>query len=133
MNSLRWEEKLGDFKSALDRLEEGLKEKDINPLMIDGVIQRFEFNYELAWKVMKYFLEYQGIEGAKSPRSTFREAYAIGLIEDGEAWIDMLKDRNLTSHTYDEERARSIYEKVKEKHFDNLKAVYDRLKEEEVE
>ncbi|WP_018248941.1 nucleotidyltransferase substrate binding protein [Orenia marismortui] len=133
MKQLRWEEKLSDFKQALDRLEEGLKEESINPLMIDGVIQRFEFNYELAWKVMKFFLEYQGIEGAKSPRTTFREAFSFGLIENGDDWIDMLKDRNLTSHTYDEERAKRIYDKIKQKHFDNLKSVYEKLKDEEVE
>ncbi len=133
MNKSRWEEKLDDFKNALNRLEEGLSETDINPLIVDGVIQRFEFNYELAWKVMKFFLEYQGIEGVKSPRTTFREAYSFGLIDDGDDWIDMLKDRNLTTHTYDEKRAKRIYDKIRDKHFDNLLAVYNRLKSEEVE
>jgi nucleotidyltransferase substrate binding protein (TIGR01987 family) len=133
MDKQRWKEKLAAFKNALDRLGEGLEEDPINPLMIDGVIQRFEFSYELAWKTMKYFLEYQGIEGVKSPRTTIKEAFSFGLIEDGDQWIDMLKDRNLTSHTYDEERAKRIYNKIKSRHYQNLKAVYERLKSEEVE
>ncbi len=82
---------------------------------------------------MKYFLEYQGIEGAKSPRTTFREAYAFGLIKNGEDWIDMLNDRNLTSHTYDEESARKIYKKIKNKHYNNLRYIYNKLREENVE
>jgi nucleotidyltransferase substrate binding protein (TIGR01987 family) len=61
---------------------------------------------------MKYFLELEGIDEAKSPRSTLKEAFQYGLIEDGELWIDMLKDRNLTSHIYDESAALEIYEKI---------------------
>lgn len=132
MNTKRWEEKLQDLKNALKRLEEGLSEEKASSLIIDGVIQRFEFNYELVWKVMKYYLEYQGIE-VKSPRSTFKEAFTIGLIEDGEAWIDMLNDRNLTSHVYDEKMAGKVYEKIKNKHFPNLKMVYEKLRKEKVE
>lgn len=130
MNKERWSEKLNDFKNALDRLEEGINEQIVTSLVIDGVIQRFEFNYELAWKIMRYFLEYQGIEEVKSPRSTFKEAFAVGLIENGEEWIDMLNDRNLTSHTYDEETAKVIFQKIKGKYYHNLRNLYLRLEKE---
>lgn len=133
MTKDRWEEKLQDFKKALDRLEEGLQEDHTSSIVIDGVIHRFEFNYELAWKIMKYYLEYQGLEGAKSPRSTFKEAFILGLIEDGDDWIDMINDRNLTSHTYDEKMARKIYDKIRNKHFPNLKDMYNKLRKEKVE
>lgn len=129
----RWQEKLKDLKNALDRLEKGLKEEQSNSLVIDGVIQRFEFNYELVWKVLKFYFEYQGLERVNSPRSAFKEAYALGLIENGDDWVDMLTDRNLTSHTYDEQMARKIYRKIRDKHFPNLKEIYHKLRKEKVE
>lgn len=119
----RWNEKLDDFTRALSRLKEAIEESNLNPnssTLKDGVIQRFEFTYELCWKLMKYFLEYDGVEDAKSPRSTFRSAFQYGLISDGEAWIDMLKNKNLTSHVYDEEIALDIYEKIKCNYFSML-------------
>ena len=111
----RYQEKLSDFDKALNRLNE-------------AIIQRFEFCYEICWKVMKMYLENEGIEEAKSPRSTFREAFKVELIDDGEAWIDMLKDRNLTSHVYDEEMAIEIYEKIIMKYYPQMKEMCSKLK-----
>lgn len=127
----RWNEKLNDFEKAVNRLKESIDESKLHPkssTLKDGVIQRFEFTYELCWKLMKYFLEIEGIGEAKSPRSTFREAFQYGLIEDGELWIDMLKDRNLTSHVYDEKAAIEIYEKITTKYFSVLCKMKDVLK-----
>lgn len=81
---------------------------------------------------MKYFLENEGIEDVKSPRSTFREAFQYGLIEDGEDWIDMLKDRNLTSHVYDEELAEEIYEKIQIKYVNMINDMKEILKRKEI-
>ncbi len=64
-----------------------------------GVIQAIEFAHELAWNVLKDFLEYEGIQGIVGSRSTVREAFNRGLIEDGEIWMDMIEKRNLSSHT----------------------------------
>jgi len=111
----RWNEKLSDFGKALLRLNEAIDESKNNPVsstLKDGVIQRFEFCYEICWKLIKYYLENEGIQEAKSPKSTFREAFKIGIIQEGEKWIDMLNDRNLTSHVYDEEVAFDIYGKI---------------------
>lgn len=111
----RWNEKLNDFNKALNRLNESIIESKNNPVsstLKDGVMQRFEFACGICWKVIKYYLESEGIEEAKSPKSTFREAFKIGLIDDGEKWIDMLKDRRLTLHAYDEEVAVEIYNKI---------------------
>ena len=119
----RYQEKLSDFNKALNRLNEAIEESKNNTkstTLKDGVIQRFEFCYEICWKVMKMYLENEGIEEAKSPRSTFREAFKVELIDDGEAWIDMLKDRNLTSHVYDEEMAIEIYEKIITKYYHQM-------------
>ncbi|WP_059106160.1 nucleotidyltransferase substrate binding protein [Shouchella shacheensis] len=95
------------------RLEEGTKKQIDDDIIYDGVIQRFEFTFELSSKLMKVFLQYTGINELKSPRSTIKEAYTYGLIENGDQWIDMMIDRNKTSHLYDEEEAKLIYQKVK--------------------
>lgn len=113
MNRERLFEKLEDYRRASARLDEATKIQMKDDIVYDGVIQRFEFTFELSWKLMKIFLEYTGISEIKSPRATIREAFSYGLIEDGEQWIDMMVDRNKTSHLYDEEEAKLIYQKIK--------------------
>ena len=102
-------------------------EVDEDILTYDAVIQRFEFTYELAWKLIKAYLEYQGIAVVNSPRSAFKEAFSTGLIFDGDVWIDMISDRNLTAHTYNQERAKEIYARVKEKYLDQFAALVSRM------
>ena len=107
---LKWE----DYHKALHRLEIALtKTLDEDALYLDATIQRFEFTFELAWKLMKAVLEYEGIE-ATSPRSSIREAWKQHLIGDAEKWLDMQVKRNLSSHTYNEETAQDIYRHIKE-------------------
>ncbi|MCQ6275926.1 nucleotidyltransferase substrate binding protein [Bacillus sp. V3B] len=130
MNKERLYEKLNDYKRASTRLNEATKIQIESDIVFDGVIQRFEFTFELSWKLMKMFLEYTGITEIKSPRATIREAFTYGLIEDGEQWIDMMVDRNKTSHLYDEEEAKLIYEKVKSQYSQLLSNLYDKLEEE---
>jgi nucleotidyltransferase substrate binding protein (TIGR01987 family) len=79
---------------------------------IDATIQRFEFTIELFWKFLKRILDSKGIE-VRFPKDVLKEAYAGHLIDDEQTWLDMLRDRNLTSHTYDEELADRIYENIK--------------------
>ncbi|MBU0897496.1 MAG: nucleotidyltransferase substrate binding protein [Candidatus Omnitrophica bacterium] len=106
-----------DFNNALERLKEALDE-DLSKgtIVIDGSIQRFEFTFELAWKLAKAILDYNGID-ARGPRLTIKEAFKFGLIKDGEGWIEMLEDRNKTSHIYDEKQALIIYNKIKENYY----------------
>lgn len=130
----RYNEKLGDFNKAVNRLKEAIEESEKNPTLStlkDGVIQRFEFTYELCWKLMKLYLEIEGIQEAKSPRSTFKEAFQYGLIEEGDIWIEMLKDRNLTSHVYDEEMSEEIYKKIRDVYFEALNNMNSILREKE--
>ena len=110
----RLEERLNDYFRALNRLKEAL-EKDLDDdIIIDGIIQRYEFTFEQAWKAMKLYLEDQGIlDEALAPRSTIRSAFKNKVIENGDAWIEMMLDRNRTSHIYDEEVARSIVDNIK--------------------
>ncbi|MBZ5751341.1 nucleotidyltransferase substrate binding protein [Metabacillus rhizolycopersici] len=130
MNKERFYEKLNDYKRASTRLNEATKIQLEADIVYDGVIQRFEFTFELSWKLMKMFLEYMGITEIKSPRATIREAFTYGLIEDGEQWIDMMIDRTKTSHLYDEKEAKLIYEKVKSQYSYLLSNLYDKLEEE---
>lgn len=105
-----------NYHHAFMRLQAALrKDADVDDMYLDATIQRFEFCFELAWKLMKAVLEYEGIE-ANSPRSCIREGWKQGLISNAEAWLEMMEKRNLSSHTYDENVAREIYHDVKERY-----------------
>lgn len=109
-------ERFRDFKKAFFRLKKASELEDNSDILVDAVIQRFEFAFELSWKFMKSYLEYEGIEGAASPRSTIRLAFKQGLITDGDDWITMMLDRNRTSHVYDEKLALEIFNNIKDRH-----------------
>lgn len=105
---------LDKFSEALNRLEIALAQPDSAELSIDGTIQRFEFCFELAWKAIKdILLQAEGID-AKSPKSALKEAYALKWLENETLWLQMLDDRNNSSHTYDEKLAAQIYHRVKQ-------------------
>ena len=107
--------KLINFRNALQRLKEAakeLKQNNAGDVVRDGVIQRFEFTYELAWKTTKEYLEDIGIVDRNSPKAVIKEAYAQKLIVNEENWLLMLNDRNMTSHVYKEEMAEEIAERI---------------------
>ena len=112
-----------NYHHAFMRLQAALrKDADADDMYLDATIQRFEFCFELAWKLMKAVLEYEGIE-ANSPRSCIREGWQQGLISNAEAWLEMMEKRNLSSHTYDENVAREIYHDVKQRYVVLLEAL----------
>lgn len=114
VNLNKIKDKLEDLKKAFKKLEEIIKRNYLeDDIVLDAGIQRFEFTYELAWKLMKTYLEYNGNLEATSPRKAIKESFKEGLIEDGEIWLKMLQDRNKTAHTYDEENAIEIFNNVK--------------------
>ncbi len=107
--------KLSNFYNTLQRLKEGViefKQDDASDVVRDGVIQRFEFTYELAWKTAKEYLEDIGIVDNNSPKTVFKEAFAQKLIVDEKNWLLMINDRNKTSHVYKEEMAEEIAERI---------------------
>lgn len=121
----RFEERLQDYKKALIKLQEALQEEE-SEIVIDGVLHRFEFTFELAWKTMKDILEYQGvITRLGSPREIIQIAFKQNLIEDGEIWIEIMLARNSLAHIYDEETSRKIYKDIKERYIE----AFDILKE----
>lgn len=100
---------LDRFVNAVDRYEE-FKNEGFEDIYLDLIVKRFEFTYEMSWKSLKRYLEFLGFE-PKNPRTTFKEAYSQGLIEDEDTWLEMIEQRNLTSHIYDESEIEEILNK----------------------
>jgi nucleotidyltransferase substrate binding protein (TIGR01987 family) len=105
---------LQKLKRAFLRLKESTQSA-VDELDQDGVIQRFEFTFELFWKTTKIFLEHEGLRCA-SPRSCIKEGVRRDFLTGGETLLDMLEDRNKASHIYDESAAREIFERIKKEY-----------------
>ena len=97
-----------------------MEREELNELEEQGLIQSFEYNHELAWKTQKDFLEDQGYEDLFGSKNVAKKAFEVGLVADGELWLDMIKSRNLTSHTYNEEVTRKIIDAIVNGYFDAL-------------
>lgn len=117
-----------NLKRALKRLEEALQEDLENSLIVDGTIQRFEFTIELYWKTLKRLLSREGID-ARTPRETLKESYQVGWLTNEQAWLQMLKDRNSTSHVYSEDMARKIVQNISH-YFPEMKNTFIKLERE---
>ncbi|MBL7803320.1 MAG: nucleotidyltransferase substrate binding protein [Saprospiraceae bacterium] len=114
---IRWRQRFDNYLKALAKLQAGMPEgmaglSHMSDLEKEGLIQRFEYTHELAWHVMKDYLEYQGIQNITGSRDAIREAFQAGLLEDGDNWMETIRSRNQTSHTYNEQVANEILEKI---------------------
>jgi nucleotidyltransferase substrate binding protein (TIGR01987 family) len=115
----RWQQRFSNYTKALGSLQNAvdlLHQRPLSSLERQGLIQGFEFTHELAWKVLKDFLEERGVSGMYGSKDTTREAFRLGLIQDGEIWMDMIGKRNLSSHTYDEPLALKLEAKVSQEY-----------------
>ncbi len=122
--------KINDLEKTLSKLHESLaRDYRKDDIVIDANIQRFEFVYEMSWKLMKAYLEYNGNLEGSSPRNAIRESFKIGLIDDGDGWLAMLQDRNLTSHTYDERTALAILENISNRYVMLFDKFLEKIKE----
>lgn len=126
---IRWKQRFSNYKKATTQLTEFIKKGELNKFEVQGLIQCFEYTFELAWKTMKDYLELEGFE-VKSPRGTIQTAFQIQLITDGHIWIDALNKRNLMAHTYDEEVAKEAEELIKLKYYPAIKELLNKLGEE---
>lgn len=108
---IRWKQRFSNYTNAFEQLQEAVelsRERELSMLEKQGLIQAFEYTHELAWNVMKDFLEYQGNQNVKGSRDAIREAFKVALIEDGETWMETIQTRNATSHGYDKEMAEEV-------------------------
>lgn len=125
---IRWQQRFSNYNKAFLKLEEAVvKIKNdytldeqgaitdddfLDDIIKEGVIQRFEYTHELAWNVMKDFLENAGNNNIFGSKDATKEAFSTGLIANGELWMDMIKSRNKTSYTYNEATADDIFQKI---------------------
>ncbi|MDR1848065.1 MAG: nucleotidyltransferase substrate binding protein [Bacteroidales bacterium] len=131
---IRWLQRLNNFTKALNRIKEALKgvssTAELSDLEKEGLIQRFEYTYELAWKTLKDLLEYKGYIDVKSPNEVLKQAFADGYIQNHDAWRLMHRARNLTSHIYDEQEVLNITEEISKVYIHLLEALNKKLQEE---
>ena len=117
---IRWKQRFSNFNKAYEDLNAEVALRASRPLSRleeKGLIQSFEYTHELAWNVLKdYLADVAGTTGLMGSKDTTREAFKRGLIEDGEAWMDMIKSRNLTSHVYDQETAKAIANDISQRY-----------------
>lgn len=114
-NDCRWKQRFSSYQQALAVLQDAVALKNHRELSIlesQGLIQAFEFTHELAWNVMKDYLIYQGYTMVTGSRDAIRLAFKIGLINDGEEWMDTIISRNKSSHTYDVATAEGLGKKI---------------------
>lgn len=114
------------WEKALTTLREIVSE-DETDIVRDAAIKRFEYNFELAWKVIKRLANQEGVE-CNSPKSAFKEALRLDWIEDDDIWLEMLSDRNLSTHTYQESTAEAIYHRIPG-YYEELERLYHKLKD----
>ena len=123
---IRWKQRFQNFEKAYRLMDATLGLKALSIAEEAGLVKFYELAFELAWKTLKDILENEGIV-VKSPRQTFKEAFPLALIQDS-VWLEMLDDRNILAHTYDEEIAKKAVSTIREKYFPAFRELYMKLK-----
>jgi nucleotidyltransferase substrate binding protein (TIGR01987 family) len=132
---IRWKQRFQNFDRAFVLLREALENgpDTLNQLEKEGVIQRFEFSFELAWKTLKDFMEQDGFVFATiTPRQVLKDAFAAKILPDGQVWIDMLDHRNLLSHTYNLAKFEEAVKMVHEQYLDAFDQLHEFLQGEAI-
>ena len=127
---IRWIQRFDNYTKALTQLKSAVElanERDLSELEKQGLIQSFEYTHELAWKTIKDFLNEKGNKEIYGSKDATREAFKYELIDDGEIWMDMIKSRNDTSHTYNEETANEIAREIKNYYFSAFEILFEKL------
>jgi nucleotidyltransferase substrate binding protein (TIGR01987 family) len=127
---VRWKQRFSNLRRAFDLLQEAATAESLSSLEQEGLIQRFEYTFELSWKTMKDYLESQGAS-VPLPLDVLKQAFASGLISDGDTWIDMLEKRSLLSHTYNESAFNEAARSVREAYYPCMKQLIQTLQNKE--
>ncbi|MGA8164407.1 MAG: nucleotidyltransferase substrate binding protein [Waddliaceae bacterium] len=125
---IRWKQRFQNFENAFIFLKKARSLSHYDELQAAGLVQSFEFTFELAWKTLKDYLEIQGLV-VPYPREVIKQSFTTNLIEDGHLWIAMLDKRNELTHTYNEEQSKRAVKLIREDYFPALEQVYTKLKE----
>jgi len=128
---VRWIQLFKHFEQAYAQLEKAValsKKRPLSELEEQGIIQAFEYTHELAWNVLKDFLEEQGVRDLYGSKDSSREAFKRGLIANGGAWMDMIQSRNLTYHTYNRDVAQKIVRAICEIYYAEFRRLFDKFK-----
>ena len=123
---IRWIQRFENFSRALEALQRALTIEVPTEVERGGIIQFFEFSFELGWKTLKDYLNDQSVE-VKFPREVLKSSFSYNLIEDGDIWMDMLDKRNLMTHTYDEKNAILALELIRNQYFPQLILLQNKL------
>jgi len=130
-DDIRWIQRFSNYKKALSQLQDAVElseQKELTQLEKQGLIQAFEYTHELAWKTLKDFLEHRGNkEQIYGSKDATREAFSYELISNGEDWMNMVKSRNITSYTYDEETVEKIVDMVLGTYIFRFEELYEKL------
>lgn len=129
---VRWKQRFSNYQRALLQLEGAItlmRQRELSDLEKQGVVQAFEFTYELGWNTLKDYLLWQGITGVTGSRDTIREAFSVGLIAQGDVWMNMLIDRNRTSHSYNAQTAKEILSNIDDQYLALLLQLSQKLHE----
>ena len=129
LKEIRWKQRFENFDKSYKLLKKYSYKPIVTELERAGIIQFFEMTFELAWKVLKDYLESEG-SMVQSPRETIKQAFQLGLIDNGHGGIDALSSRNLTTHTYDEELATKMTSEILNTYLPELDKIYEKLSKE---
>lgn len=127
---VRWVQRFEHFRQALGQLKEAhvlAQSRRLSKLEEQGMIQAFEYTYELAWKVLKDFLESRGVQGLYGTRDVTRAAFQRELLGDGNVWMAMIESRNLTSHTYDQTIAQKVLTAIRQDYLGQFESLEQRM------
>lgn len=127
MVDVRWKQRFQNLEKAYTHLQEACRRSNDDWLVAAGLIQTFEFTFELSWKTMKDYMSEKG-DTAKFPRDVIKSAFKNELIADGHRWIDMLEKRNELTHTYNEEQAMAAVALIKESYLPAIDQLYQTMK-----
>ncbi len=127
---IRWKQRFSNLEKAFLQLKSAIDQfEKLNDLSKEGLIQRFEYTYELSWKTLKDYLESKG-EQEKFQRDILRKAFNLEIIDNGELWLEMLEKRNLMSHTYDKATFKTVVNDIYTKYYFEIEKLYHFLKNE---
>lgn len=127
---IRWQQRLANFSRALTSFRAAIDlavQRELSDLEKQGLIQSFEFCHELAWNTLKDLLEHQGITGMLGSRDVIREAFSRGIVSQGDDWMDMIKSRNLSSHTYNKNVAEDLVHKIRNSYGPRFEELFTKL------